>query len=190
MVRVHGTNAFWLLLTCVVCHLDKHMVTMSLKAGVAQVQARAHEIDEQYKISENVQALANKVTSTVAAVDESVGFSKTVAAGYNTAKNATVAAGNVVAAKAMSNETIATGVKKVQETAHAATDVVTQKYNELKTETNEQIEARKAAHPQTAAAETPGAPADAQAAIAAAPSAPQTPPSTSTSTSTSAAPPS
>ena len=134
-------------------------------------------------------ALLLQVTSTVAAVDESVGFSKTVTAGYNTAKNATVAAGNVVAAKAMSNETIASGVKKVQETATATSNVVSQKYNELKNETNEQIEARKAAQP--AAAATPGAAADAQAAIANAPAAPQTAPSAEATTAgTPSAPPS
>jgi len=135
---------------------DKHMVTQSLKAGVAQVQAKAQEIDAQYHISENVSAVAKQVTSTVVAVDQSLGISKTVTAAVTSAKNATVAAGTVVASKAMANETIATSVKKVQDTASATKAVVTQKIDDLKSETSAQIEARKNA----TAATTPGAVTD------------------------------
>jgi len=163
---------------------EKHMVTQSLKAGAAQVQARAQQIDAQYHISENVSAVSNKVTATVAAVDESLGISKTVAAGYNTAKNTAVAAGTVVASKAMANETIASGVKKVQSTAAT----ISQKVDDIKTETSAQIEARKAASPRsstsatstdtstpttTSSTTTPGATAAAPAVPSADPSAPQ-----------------
>jgi len=124
---------------------DKHLITLSLQNGAAAVKARALAIDEQYKVSENFQAATTRLQQAVNQIDESYGISQRVSTGYNTAKGVAVATAGVVAAKAMSNETVAAGVKKVQETSAAASQKVGEQYAALSSETAKEIEKREAA---------------------------------------------
>jgi len=154
---------------------EKHMITLQLKAGAENIKAKAKEIDETYKISETVQAGVNKVSDTAKAVDQRFAISSTANAAITTVTSTASAGAQVVAAKAMSNPTVANAVQKVQEKTAAATAAVKSQYNQLTTEATSEIEKRKAAKADSAAAAANAATPDGLTAAVAEPAAADAP---------------
>jgi len=115
---------------------DDHNITLQLKVGVEQLKVKAHEIDQQYKLSEKAAAVKEKATEQAKKLDEEFKISEKASNAANTVKAATLSA----TAKAQENPTIKHGVESIKSGWNSVTQSVTGFYNEYKEQTVKAIE--------------------------------------------------
>jgi hypothetical protein len=121
---------------------------LQLKVGVEQLKVKAHEIDQQYKISEKASAVKQQATEKAKKIDEEYKISEKATSAAHTVKAATLSATAKVSLpfffinlfKAQENPTIKHGVESIKSGWNSVAQSVTGFYNEYKEQTVKAIE--------------------------------------------------
>eukprot|EP01118_Nematostelium_gracile_P012679 TRINITY_DN4665_c0_g1_i1.p1 TRINITY_DN4665_c0_g1~~TRINITY_DN4665_c0_g1_i1.p1 ORF type:complete len:306 (+),score=111.31 TRINITY_DN4665_c0_g1_i1:53-919(+) len=118
---------------------DEHNITLQLKVGVEQLKVKAHEIDQQYKISEKAADLKKQATEKAQKLDADYHISEKANAAAESAKANVFAA----AAKAQENPTVKSGVDSAKSTWNSVANTVSGMYADYKEQTAKAIEEKK-----------------------------------------------
>jgi len=125
---------------------EEHNISLQFKVGVEHLKVKAHEIDQQYKISEKVEHVKHQATEKAKSLDEAYKISEKASNAASTVKSATLQA----SAKAQENPTIKSGVESLKFGWNSMTSSVTGIYNDYKDQTVKAIEEKKKQQASTA----------------------------------------
>jgi len=117
---------------------EKHNFSNRAKVTVDQLKVKAHELDVQYGISEKATAVKNSLTESAQKIDNEFGITAKAVLAANVIKNSAQQG----LQKAQENPTIKKGVETVKTTAQQIQTSVTQTFNEVKAQTNKEIETK------------------------------------------------
>lgn len=99
---------------------EKHMISLHVKVGVQVIKAKAEQLNEEYKISEKVEAVKNAAVQQMQKIDEKLKFSDTAASVAQTVSGTV----SELAQKALQNENVAQGVAKLSALTDSIKDSV------------------------------------------------------------------
>jgi len=108
------------------------------KVTVDQLKVKAHEIDLQYGISEKAVAVTKSITESAKKIDSEFGITEKAVAVATVVKNSAQQGYQ----KAQDNATVKKGVESVKSTVEKVSNSVTQTYNDVRTQTNKEIEVK------------------------------------------------
>lgn len=118
---------------------EKNSISLNVKVAVEQLKVKAHEIDKQYGISEKATSIKNQVSEKAKQLDQEYKISELVTGAaksvQQTVSNTTQAAVN----KAQQYTSVQHGVETVKTQANKVNSLV----DEIKAETNKQIEEKR-----------------------------------------------
>lgn len=130
---------------------EKTNFSQRAKITVDQMKAKAEELDQQLKITERATAVKNAITDTAKKVDAELGLTEKAAMAANAIKVGAQAGMQ----KIQENQTVKQGLESVKATAEKVSNSVNQTFNEVKAQTNVEIERREGAETQNAPAPAP-----------------------------------
>lgn len=96
------------------------MISLHVKVGVQVIKAKAEQLNEEYKISEKVEAVKNAAVQQMQKIDEKLKFSDTAASVAQTVSGTV----SELAQKALQNENVAKGVAKLSALTDSIKDSV------------------------------------------------------------------
>jgi len=118
---------------------EEHSITLQLKVGVEHLKVKAHEIDQQYGISEKAAHVKHEAFEKAKSLDDTYKISEKASSAANTVKAATLQA----SAKAQENQTIKSGMESIKSGWNSVTTSVSGLYNDYKEQTVKAIEEKK-----------------------------------------------
>jgi hypothetical protein len=103
------------------------MISLHVKVGAQVIKAKAQQLDEEYKISEKVEAVRNAAVQQMQKIDEKLKFSDTAASVAQTVSGTV----SEFAQKALQNENVAKGVAKLSALTDSIKDSVQREKAEI-----------------------------------------------------------
>jgi len=111
---------------------EKHMLSLQAKVAMEKIKVKAHEVDQQFGISEKVAAVKTSATEQVKKIDEGLHISETA----NQIGNSIKTGAADLSTKVKENQTINQGLTKIEEGVQSVKSV----YNDYKEQTQRAIE--------------------------------------------------
>jgi len=118
---------------------EEHSISLQIKVGVEHIKVKAHEIDQQYGISEKAAHVKHEALEKAKNLDDTYKISEKASSAANSVKAATILAST----KAQENVTIKSGMDSLKSGWTSMTTSVTGIYNDYKDQTVKAIEEKK-----------------------------------------------